>query len=98
MGGVEIPLVNEPGRSAQAALCMPADFDESRGGLAGRRPVWWLPWAWLSPQGPGVPVGNVMRVTVPWSGRELTLMSPSYFVARWFASVSPSPIAPSREV
>ena len=48
--------------------------------------------------GPSRPAGRVMRVTVPWSGRELTLTSPSYFAARWLASVRPSPSAPSREV
>ena len=49
-------------------------------------------------QRPGKPVGSVIRVTVPWSASELTLMPPSYFFTRWPARVRPSPIAPSREV
>ena len=49
-------------------------------------------------QTPGRPAGKLMRVMVPCSGRELILMPPSYWAARWRARVRPSPSAPSREV
>ena len=57
-----------------------------------------LPGRRRAPHGAGEPAGRVIRVTVPWPGNELILMEPSYFLARWFAKVNPSPTAPSRVV
>ena len=48
--------------------------------------------------GAAIPAGRVTRATVPWPGRELILITPSYFLARWPAKARPIPIAPSREV
>ena len=81
-------------------LSLDRDVDAAVDTLVGGRPVEPLPDGreGAEPQGLGVPVGRVIRVTVPWPGNELTLMPPSYFFTRCPASVRPSPIAPSREV
>ena len=42
--------------------------------------------------GAAMPAGSAMRATVPWPGRELTLIVPSYLRARWPASARPMPI------
>ena len=99
---------DEPGPQARAAAPprgsrRAAGAPEVTGGSHRVRPRGWVrsgsPVRYAEhAHGAAIPAGRVTRATVPWPGRELILITPSYFLARWPAKARPIPMAPSREV